>query len=64
MVRSRCDCGMSPLSGAAEKPRASSFSASSTVDCLVRVKTSIPSKVSVSRIRVSASSLCTPLTIQ
>ena len=57
MVRSRCACTMSPLIAAAENPRARSRSASSSVPCLVRTKMIIPSKVSTSRMRVSASSL-------
>ena len=38
--------------------------ASSSVPNLVRAKTIMPSKVSASRMRVRASSLCKPLTIQ
>ena len=45
IVRSRCACVMSPLSAALRSPRASSFSASSSVACLVRAKTSIASNV-------------------
>ena len=43
MVRSRCACTMSPLIAAAENPRARSFSASSSVACLVRTKMIIAS---------------------
>ena len=45
-------------------PRAVKRSASSRVAVLVRTKIITPSYVSISRIRVSASSLCTPLTSQ
>ena len=58
MVRSRCAWATSPLIAAAEKPRARSRSASTSVACLVRTKMIIPSKFSTSRIRVSASSFC------
>ena len=57
MVRSRWFWAMSPLMAAAVKPRARSFSASSSVSCLVRTKTIIASNSSTSRTRVSASSL-------
>ncbi len=57
MVRSRTACGMSPLMAAAAKPRARSFSATSSVACLVRTKTIMASPCSTSRRRVSASIL-------
>ncbi len=57
MVRSRWFCAMSPLMAAAENPRARSFSATSSVACLVRTNTIIASKDSTSRIRVNASIL-------
>ena len=63
MVRSRWAWATSPLSAAAAKPRAASFSASSSVACLVRANTIMASKGSASRMRVRASSLCRPLTI-
>ena len=62
MVRSRCACAMSPLMAAAENPRARSFSATSSVACLVRTKTIIASNGSTSRTRVSASILRGPAT--
>lgn len=55
-------CGMSPLMAAAENPRALSFSATSSVACLVRTKTIIASNGSTSRTRVSASILRGPAT--
>ncbi len=58
MVRSRCGCAMSPLIAAAENPRACSFSASVSVSFLVRTKTIMPSKFSVSRMRLRASTFC------
>ena len=64
MVRSRVFCSTSPLIAAALKPRAESFSASSSVPSLVRAKMIMASKGSASMIRVSASSLLMPLTIQ
>ncbi len=64
MVRSRWAWATSPLMDAAEKPLACSFSASSSVACLVRAKTIMASKGSASRMRVSASSLCRPDTSQ
>nr|CRL82847.1 hypothetical protein CPGR_06074 [Mycolicibacter nonchromogenicus] len=60
MVRSRCACAMSPLIAAAENPRARSFSATSSVACLVRTKTIIASKGSTSSTRVRASILRGP----
>jgi hypothetical protein len=57
-------CWMSPLMAAAEKPRACSLLASSSVPSLVREKMIMPSKFSASRMRVSASSLCMPDTSQ
>ena len=62
MVRSRCACAMSPLIAAAENPRARSFSATSSVACLVRTKTIIASNGSTSSSRVSASILRGPAT--
>ena len=62
IVRSRTACGMSPLMAAAENPRARSFSATSSVACLVRTKTIIASKGSTSSRRVSASILRGPAT--
>ncbi|CPU31796.1 Uncharacterised protein [Mycobacteroides abscessus] len=62
MVRSRWDWLMSPLMAAAAKPRALSLSATSSVACLVLTKTIIASKVSTSRILVSASILRGPAT--
>ena len=62
MVRSRCACGMSPLMAAAENPRARSFSATSSVACLVRTNTIIASNGSTSSTRVSASILRGPAT--
>ena len=64
MVRSRWAWLMSPLMAAAEKPRACSFCASSSVASLVRAKMIMPSNGSTSRMRVSASSLCRPETCQ
>jgi hypothetical protein len=64
IVRSRCFCSMSPLIAAAARPRACSFSASSSVPALVRANTIMASYGSASRMRVSASSLCRPLTNQ
>ena len=52
----------SPLMAAAANPRARSFSATSSVACLVRTKTIIASNGSVSRIRVSASIFRGPAT--
>lgn len=57
MVRSRWAWTMSPLIAAAEKPRARSRSARSSVACFVRTKMIIASNCSTSRIRVRASSL-------
>ena len=62
MVRSRCDWLISPLIAAAANPRALSFSATSSVACLVLTNTIIASNVSTSRIRVSASILRGPAT--
>ena len=60
MVRSRTACGMSPLIAAAENPRARSFSATSSVACLVRTNTIIASNCSTSSSRVSASIFAVP----
>ena len=62
MVRSRCTWAMSPLIAAAENPRARSFSATSSVACLVRTNTIIASKGSTSRILVRASIFRLPAT--
>ena len=56
-MRSRWFCAMSPLMAAAEKPRARSFSAISSVSCLVRTKTIMASNSVTSRMRVIASNL-------
>src|SRR5690606_31771232 len=53
-----------PDGAAAAMPRAISLPASSSVPALVRANTIIASYGSASRIRVSASSLCRPLTNQ
>ena len=62
MVRSRWAWTRSPLIADAAKPRDLSFSASTSVACLVRTNTIIPSPDSTSRTRVRASSLACCIT--